>query len=81
MLSNNISETHIRVDQQEGSALYRKIPAKRPANEFDITKMSVATKDAFKRVCVTGDATPEDYRHVFSAILRTRVLDSILGVS
>lgn len=62
------------VDQQEGSALYRKVPAKRSAEDFDVSKMSADTKTAFAVVC----ADP-NFRHVFESILSSGVIASILG--
>lgn len=57
---------------------HSEVPAKRPSKEFDVSLMSETTRAAFKRVCVDGGATPEDYRHAFESILGRKVVEDIL---
>jgi len=71
------SRKHI-VLEQGGVSIHREIPCKRTASEYDLEKIGDATKTAFKKVCMTGNATPSDYRQVLSSILGRELLDEVL---
>lgn len=62
-----------------GMERHTEIFAKRPSAEFDVSQMSDETRAAFKRVCVSGGASPADYRHVFESILSRGVVKDILN--
>lgn len=66
------------VIEQPGVSIHKEVPAKRPSCEFDVSQMSGQTRGAFKRVCLDGGATPEDYRHVFESILSRSLVGDIL---
>ncbi|MBI9111483.1 hypothetical protein [Maridesulfovibrio ferrireducens] len=68
-----------KVEQQPGVSVHREIPAARPADEFDVSKMSVETRAAWKRICDTGGAIPEDFRHFAASIMSSGVVDKILN--
>ena len=72
-----MSMKHI-VQEQGGISIHREVPAKRGSDEFDLTKMSTQTREAFKRVCRDGGAEPEDYRHVFESLLGRALVEDIL---
>ncbi|WP_031479356.1 hypothetical protein [Maridesulfovibrio frigidus] len=67
-----------KVDQQSGVAVHREIPEMRRTEDFDVSKMSIETHGAWGRICDTGGATPEDFKHVFESIMSSGVVDGIL---
>lgn len=66
------------VEQQGGVTIHREIPAARKAEDFYSCNISEVTRDAFKRVCLSGGATPQDFRSVFSALIGKAVVDEIV---
>ena len=66
------------VNIQGGVSIHREIPVMRSSKDFDTSKMSTETKEAWVRVCGTGGATPEDYKHVFSSIMSSGLVEEIL---
>ncbi|WP_027721961.1 hypothetical protein [Maridesulfovibrio zosterae] len=73
-----MSEVNHIVVQQQGVSIHKEVPAKRSSIEFDISQMSNRTKDAFKRVCLDGGASPADYCHIFESILGRKVVAEIM---
>ncbi|WP_320174926.1 hypothetical protein [Maridesulfovibrio sp.] len=73
-----MGETRHKVEEQPGVSIHREIPAARAAENFDTSQMSQRTKDAWKKVCVEGDASPEDYRHVLESIMTSGVVKAIV---
>ena len=73
-----MSEVNHIVVQQQGVSIHREVPAKRSSIDFDISQMSSRTKNAFKRVCLNGGASPEDYRHVLESILGRSLVAEIM---
>ncbi len=67
-----------KVEQQGGVSIHREIPEMRGAKDFDTSQVSDVTRAAWKAVCVEGNASPEDYKHVFSSIMGSNVVDKIL---
>ncbi len=67
-----------KVDQQTGVTVHREIPEMRSSDDFDVSKMSVETREAWGRVCDTGGATPEDFKHVFASIMSSGVVEGVL---
>ncbi|SDL07969.1 hypothetical protein SAMN05660337_2008 [Maridesulfovibrio ferrireducens] len=67
-----------KVEQQPGVSVHREIPAMRSAEEFDVSQMSVESRAAWKRVCGDGNATADDFKHVFSSIMSSRVVEDVL---
>lgn len=73
-----MGKTRRIVVEQPGVTIHRDVPAAREAEEFDISQMSPRTKDAWKKVCVEGGASPEDYRHVLESIMTSGVVKAIV---
>lgn len=68
------------VETNRGVAIHREVPVARSSEAFDTSQISSATRTSFKKVCVSGDAVPEDYRHVFYAVLGKDVVDTIINI-
>lgn len=75
-----MSERKHVVEKQGGVSFHREIPASRKSEDFCTYKVSEQSRAAFRRVCVSGDATPDDYRHVLSAVMGRAVVDEILNL-
>ena len=67
-----------KVDEQAGGSVHSEVPAARPAEEFDVSRMSGRTRTAWRNVCEDGNATPEDFRHVFESIMGSKVVTGVL---
>ena len=65
---------HTVVVDENGVRMHRDVPAARSSTEFDVTKMSKETRDAFKADCIPGTNC---YRR-WAARLSSGVLDDII---
>ena len=73
-----MSKVMHKVEQQSGVSIHREIPEMRGAKDFDTSQISERTRTAWKKICMDGNATAEDYRHVFASIMGSSVVENIL---
>ncbi len=67
-----------KVEQQSGVSIHREIPEMRDSKDFDTNQISERTRTAWKKICMDGNATVEDYKHVFASIMGSSVVENIL---